>query len=171
MNNPTVSSGTSEGRQHLESHILRAPMAWLELISGIVLVACSGFYVYEAELLPDPFNPRAVGAGDFPMIIGIATLAASLGLALTGAVHVFSGKEHSHVTFHRPLSVVGGVAALIAGVLLLEHIGPLIGIAALAFMVMLAGGERRIGYLISVPAALSGAIYCIFVFVLGVYFS
>jgi len=171
MNNPTVNSAIVEEYQSRKAHLLRVPMAWLELVSGMVLVAIAGFYVYEAELLPDPFNPRAVGAGDFPMIVGLATVAASLFLTLLGVIHLISGKEHKHVTLHRPLSVAFGIAALIGGVLLLEHLGPLVGIATLSLLIMLAGGERRIGYLVAIPAALSGGIYSVFVLLLGVYFS
>lgn len=169
MNN-SISSGTTEDNQSVNAGLVKVSMPLLELLGGIVIAAVSGFYLYEAWLLPEPFNAKAVGAGEFPLIIAVGTLICALALTILGLVKLISGNTPEYASFPRLGNVVLVIVALIAVVSFMEVLGAFGSMAILSLMVMLAGGERRIGYLVSIPAVLGTAIYVVFVLALGVYF-
>ncbi|AEB58782.1 hypothetical protein MDS_2751 [Ectopseudomonas mendocina NK-01] len=53
----------------------------------------------------------------------------------------------------------------------LDRLGPLVGVALLAALTMLAAGERRPMQIIAVSLGLSLGLYAVFVLALGVSFS
>ncbi|NVK42848.1 MAG: tripartite tricarboxylate transporter TctB family protein [Oceanospirillaceae bacterium] len=155
---------------HRQVHSIQVPLVWLELVFGLVLLLVAGTYLYEAAKLPDPMNPKAVGAGDFPMIIAIGTLIAVFLMCCHGLVKIFREKEHERVELSRPLSVI--IAVLILGGIgaFLDSLGAIIATAGLSALLMIAVGERRPLHLIAVPMGLALGLYAIFVLALGVYF-
>ncbi|GGO75999.1 hypothetical protein GCM10011348_02170 [Marinobacterium nitratireducens] len=174
MNSSTAST-RSVPKEPVGSHrkqegVLQVPLVWLELLLGIVLLIVVGSYLYEAAKLPDPMNPKAVGAGDFPMMIAIGTLVAVFLMSCHGLVKIFSEKEHELVELSRPLSVIVAILVLVGIGAFLDSLGAIIATAGLSALLMLAVGERRPLQLIAVPLGLALGLYVIFVLALGVYF-
>jgi len=169
MNN-SISSDATEDNQSLSAGLVKISMPLLELLGGALIAMVSGFYLYEAWQLPEPFNAKAVGAGEFPLIIGVVTLICALALTILGLLKLISKNTPEYASFPRLGYVVLAIVALIAVVSFMEVLGAFVSMAILSFMVMLAGGERRIGYLVSIPVVLGATIYVVFVLALGVYF-
>lgn len=150
---------------------LRISLTWLELVVSFFLLAVISGYLVEAFALPSPYNKKSVGAGEFPIIIGIATLIPLLLLMALSLSKLIRNVEPQYVTISRPLGVVSAMGILIVQTLLLDKVGLIIGIAVFSALLMLSAGERRPAFFIGVPMALSLGMHAVFVLVLGVYFS
>lgn len=174
MNTSTASTqGTPKDpakSQRRQGHFIQVPLVWLEVVFGLVLLLIVGNYLYEATQLPNPMNPKAVGAGDFPMMIAIGTLIAVFLMCCHGLVKIFREKEHERVEFSRPLSVIVAILVLVGIGGFLDSLGAIIATAGLSALIMIAVGERRPLQLIAVPLGLALGLYAVFVLALGVYF-
>lgn len=146
---------------------IRFPLAWLEAGVSLFFLVLAGFYMSEAAKLPKPFSEGDVGAGRFPMIIGILTLIATA-LVIRAAVASIMRGDGEMVAIHRPLMVLFGMAALVVQAFLFETVGAVVAIAVATLLFMLICGERRPLHLIAVPALVTLGIYTTFTLALGV---
>lgn len=146
---------------------IRFPLAWLEAGVSLFFLVLAGFYMSEAAKLPKPFSEGDVGAGRFPMIIGILTLIATA-LVIRAAVASIMRGDGEMVAIHRPLMVLFGMAALVVQAFLFETVGAVVAIAVATLLFMLICGERRPLHLIAVPALVTLGIYATFTLALGV---
>ena len=174
MNSSTVSA-RSAPKESAKTHrrqerTIQIPLAWLELLFGLVLLIGVAVYLYEATQLPVPINPKAVGAGDFPMMIASGTLVAIFMMCCQGLWKVFREKKPVLVSLNRPVSVI--IAMLVLGGIgaFLDALGVIIAMVSLSALLMVAAGERRPLQLIAVPLGLALGLYAVFVLVLSVYF-
>jgi len=150
---------------------IRIPLPALELIIGAGLLAVVLRYLYEAYALPAPYNAMDIGAGGFPKLIAVATLAGLLIMLFFTVYHlVKGGQDYGIVVAPRILSVIAGVLLLLGQAALFEHLGVFFCVGFSAVGIMLASGEGRITHLIGVPIALVGFIYVVFSFALNVQF-
>jgi heme/copper-type cytochrome/quinol oxidase subunit 3 len=150
-----------------EGPAIRFPLAWLEAGLGFFFLVLAGLYMAEAAKLPKPFSEGDVGAGRFPMIIGVLTLIATA-LVIRAAVASIMRGDGDKVAIHRPLMVVFGMATLVLQAFLFETVGAVVTIAMATLLFMLIGGERRPLHLIAVPALVTLGIYATFTLALGV---
>lgn len=149
---------------------IRLPARALTIAVGIGLLCIVARYTYEAYALPKPLNPVDVGAGGFPKLIAVTTLAA-LGMLLAANMFIPAAKaEDDQVVVRRPWFVLLASIALVGQAVAFEVLGPVICVGLFALLIMAAAGERRLLHLAGVPAALSLGIYVIFALVLGVHF-
>lgn len=168
MNNTTTASADeSKG----DNQAIRLSLTWVELVTSFILLAIISGYLVEAFALPSPYNKKSVGAGEFPIIIGFATLIPLISLMLYSLANILRNATSRTISISRPLGVVLAIAILISQVLLLEKVGLIIGIGLFSSLLMLAAGERRPAFFIGVPMALALGMHVVFVVVLGVYFS
>lgn len=165
--NTTASTAASKG----DDQTIRLSLSWVELVTSFILLAIISGYLVEAFALPSPYNENSVGAGEFPIIIGIATLIPLLLLMVVSLTNILRNVTPIIVTVSRPIGVLLAMAILIIQTLLLEKVGLIIGIALFSALLMLAAGERRPAFFIGVPMALALGMHALFVVVLGVYFS
>jgi len=165
----TTTPSTDDGKG--DDQALRLPLTWVEFVTYFILSAIIAGYLVEAFALPSPYNEKSVGAGEFPIIIGIATLIPLTSLIIITLAKILRNVPPETVTISRPVGVLLAMAVLIVQALLLETVGLIIGIALFAALLMLAAGERRPAFYIGVPVALALGMYVVFVFVLGVYFA
>lgn len=162
---------TSDGYSKSEGRTIRLPLPWIELVTSIVLLAIISGYLVEAFAMPSPYNEKSVGAGAFPIIIGVATLIPLVSLLITSLVKILRNIPSEDVSISRPLGVLLAMVILILQALLLDTVGLIISIALFSALLMLAAGERRPVFIISIPIAFALGMYVVFVGVLGVYFS
>lgn len=167
--NKTIAAYAKDSKD--DHQAIRLSLTWVELITCLVLLAIVSGYLVEAFALPAPYNAKSVGAGEFPVIIGIATLIPLISLIVISLANIIRNAPSKTVIINRPLGVLLAITVLIAQVLLLDKVGLIIGIALFSALLMLAAGERRPAFYIGVPVALALGMYVVFVVVLGVYFS
>jgi hypothetical protein len=147
----------------------RVLLSVLELVVGLLLFAGTIFYLIQAYDLPKPFNPIDIGAGGFPTLLAVITLA-FLGLMIALAVYhlLLGGKAFGTVTVHRPLSVVSAAVLLVGQALFFEKAGVYACVGLFSLLIMFVCGERRFAHLLGVPVALISFIYFVFSFTLKV---
>lgn len=150
-----------------EGPALRLPLAWAEAGIGLFFLGLSGVYLAEAAKLPKPFSVGDVGAGRFPMIIGVLTLIATALLVRSAVSRALRGDPQA-VTVHHPLAILLGIAMLVVQAFLFETVGAFATIPVAALLFMLIGGERRIPHLVATPVLLTLGIYVTFTLALGV---
>lgn len=150
---------------------LKAPAGVLDVVAGVVLFAAFSLYGWYAWQLPGPMNPNGIGVGEFPLIIAVTSLVAVALMLAVGVVKCVRRSAHPVVTTCRPLSVVLAALVLLAIGAYLDRLGPLIGVAVISALTMLAAGERRPMQIIAVSLGLSLGLYAVFVLALGVSFS
>ena len=169
----TTSAETKEpttGARKAES-VVRAPAGVLDVLAGVVLLGAFGLYGWHAMQLPGPMNPNGIGVGEFPVIIAVASIVAVALMLGVGVIKCVRRSAHPVVTTCRPLSVVLAVLVLLGIGTYLDRLGPLVGVALLSALTMLAAGERRPMQIIAVSLGLSLGLYAVFVLALGVSFS
>ncbi len=168
----TMAQRDSDQQVSIESNSsFRIPLPALELIIGLALLATISFYLFEAYSLPKPYNAMDIGAGGFPMLLGIATLIGIILMLVISIYHlVIGGKIFGIVVAKRPFFVVAAIGIVIAQALLFELMGVVACVGIGAFLTMLACGERRPFHLVCVPVALVLFIYVVFVVALKVHF-
>lgn len=154
-----------------DDQAIRLSLTLVELIVCFILLAIVSAYLFEAFALPAPYNEKSVGAGEFPIIIGLGTLIPLISLIIITLSKIIRNVPPDTVTVSRPVGILLAMAVLIAQALLLETVGLIIGIALFAALLMLTAGERRPALYIGVPVALALGMYVVFIYVLGVYFS
>ena len=115
--------------------------------------------------------PNAIGVGEFPVIVAVATLFAVALMLCLGAIKCFRRSGQGVVAICRPLSVVLAIVLLLGVGAYLDRLGPVMGVAGLSALLMLVAGERRPLQIIAVSSGLSAGLYAIFVLALGVSFS
>lgn len=150
-----------------EGPAIHIPLAWLEAGIGLFFLVLAGFYMAEAAKLPKPFSVGDVGAGRFPMIIGVITLVATVLLVRAAVAGIMRGAEEK-VAIHHPVQIALGIVLLVVQAILFETIGAIATIAVAGLLFMLVGGERRPLHLIAVPALMALGIYATFTLALGV---
>ncbi|MCE8005159.1 tripartite tricarboxylate transporter TctB family protein [Billgrantia ethanolica] len=148
---------------------LRLKKKWLEIFVYVVLFLVNAFYFKEALELPGA--ARGVGAGGFPVLVSLLIGVSLVALILVSLIAAPKNDADAYVTVSRPVQVALTIAVMFVLVLSFRAIGPLVGIALLALLLMWLGGERRYLLLFSLPPLLSAGIYVLFVLVLGVYFD
>lgn len=151
--------------------VVRAPAGVLDVLAGVVLLGVFGLYGWHAMQLPGPMNPNGIGVGEFPVIIAVASIVAVALMLGVGVIKCVRRSAHPVVTTCRPLSVVLAVLVLLGIGTYLDRLGPLVGVALLSALTMLAAGERRPMQIIAVSLGLSLGLYAVFVLALGVSFS
>ena len=131
-----------QGSRNAEPEV-KAPAGVLDVLAGVVLFAAFGLYGWYALQLPGPMNPNGIGVGEFPLIIAVTGLVAVALMLGGGVIKCVRRSAHPVVTTCRPLSVVLATLVLLAIGAYLDRLGPLIGVAVIAALTMLAAGERR----------------------------
>lgn len=149
---------------------LALPRYLSELCAATVLLALTGYYVYEAWLLPAPLNPVDIGAGGFPMILGSATLAAVLIFWVRSAISLASGRHAEPIHIPRPIAVAVTAVALIGQAVVFAYINPFLCVGIFSVLIMLAAGERRPAHVIGTPLAIAVGIWLVFDILLNVHF-
>lgn len=149
---------------------LALPKYLSELCAATVLLAITGYYLYQAWLLPAPLNPVDIGAGGFPMILGSATLAAVLIFWVRSAISLASGRHAEPIHVPRPIAVAVGVLALIGQAVVFAYINPFLCVGIFAVLIILAAGERRPAHVLGVPIAIAAGIWLMFDILLNVHF-
>lgn len=167
--NKTTAASTDDSKG--DGQAIRLSLTWVELITCFILLVIISGYLFEAFALPAPYNEKSVGAGEFPIIIGIATLIPLISLIVISLANIIRNAPSQTVVISRPIGVLLAIAILIVQALLLGKVGLIIGIALFSALLMLAAGERRPAFYIGVPLALALGMHVVFVVVLGVYFS
>lgn len=148
----------------------RISLTWVELAIGLIFLIMGGYYMIEAMGLPKPRNPNAIGAGYFPVIVATGILTTVAMLLCFSLVKRLRKAKVDIVFIRRPFSVLAAMLILLGQVLLLESMGVIACTAAFSALLMVAAGERRLVYLVSIPLALTLGIYVVFSLALGVPF-
>lgn len=143
------------------------PLAALELVVGLALLAVAALYLRDALRLPASMNPADVGAGRFPLIVGGAAAATLSALALRAVLFMMRGDQRL-AQIGRPGWVLVGMALLIAQAATFTTLGAGPVIAGSSLLLMLACGERRALHLLVSPVVLTAGIYLIFTYALGI---
>ncbi|WP_277374343.1 tripartite tricarboxylate transporter TctB family protein [Pseudomonas sp. AA-38] len=143
----------------------------MDILAGVVLLGVFGLYGWHALQLPGPMNPNGIGVGEFPVIIAVTSLVAVVLMLGVGVLKCLRRSAQQMVTTCRPLPVVLAVLVVLGIGTYLDKLGPLIGVAVLSALTMLAVGERRPMQIIAVSLGLSLGLYAVFVLALGVSFS
>ena len=174
MSIPTASTRRqpelSDNSQQKHEPAIKLPMVWLEVVFGFILLFVIGSYLYEAIKLPRAMNAKAMGAGDFPMIIAIGSLVAVFVMFCFGLVKLLKEKDHELVAFSRPVWVIAAMVVLVVIGSFLEYLGAISGVGSLVALLMFLAGERRPIQLIAVPLGMALGLYAVFILALGVYF-
>jgi hypothetical protein len=147
---------------------LRAPLAALDIVGSVALLAIFGAYYLQARALPKPLNEIDIGAGGFPTLLAIGALIAIVGVGVAAVLRAFDPVPVSWVSVRRPAFVILAVIIMAAGAIWFEKLGTLPSVVLICLGTMLACGERRIVHLIGVPIALAAFIYVVFVLALSV---
>ncbi len=150
---------------------VKVSQKWLEVAVYTLILGADIFYTLEALALPGASAPGSLGAGGFPAIVGVVSGILLLMLIGKSVMKTKLGIVDMRVFVHRPLQVIAVMMVMMAQVVIINVVGPIIGIILLAFLVMWLGGERRYVLLLTIPPLLSLGIYAIFVLMLGVYFG
>lgn len=167
--NKTKAASTADSKG--DGQAIRLSSTWAELTTCFILLIIVSGYLFEAFALPAPYNEKSVGAGEFPIIIGVATLIPIISIIVISLANIIRNVPSETVIISRPIGVSLATAILIVQALLLDKVGLIVGIALFSALLMLAAGERRPVFYIGVPVALALGMHAVFVGVLGVYFS
>jgi len=133
----------------------RSPDFW----SGLVLAALGGYIVNEARGW-DYLGPDGPGPGFFPMWYGIAIIALSL-------VLVVSGKAEA-VDWRATGRALGAWAAFACAVAVLKAVGFAVSFAALTFFIATVMYRRKPALAALVAVAVVAGFYLVFPLALGV---
>jgi hypothetical protein len=176
MNTSSVSAASGKAKKPMAGArnaqpLIRVPAAVLDVLAGLILLGVFGWYGWAALQLPASLNPNAIGVGEFPTIIAVAALVSVVLMLCLGVVRCLRHSPQDVTTICRPWSVVLAILILLGIGTYLDKLGPVIGVAALSALLMLAAGERRPLQITAVSLGLSAGLYAIFVLALGVSFS
>lgn len=158
-----------EGKQR-GADCIRLPLPLLEVAAGLMLLAILIWYILDAQKLPKPFNETDIGAGGFPLLIAVGTIAATLLMIGLGVAGIFGRMEKEVTRWRRPFYVLVTGFIFIAQAAWFETLGVYVCVAVFSAAVMLAAGERRLRYVLGVPLALVAFIYVVFATALNVVF-
>lgn len=141
-----------------------------ELSAGVVLLALLCWYLWQSALLPEPYNPVDIGAGGFPMLLGVATLIAVVLFLARTILRLTSGAPEEPLEIGRPVAVLVTAALFVAIAALFDRVNGFLVIWAFTLLVHLAAGERRPVHLVGVPVATTAGIWVVFSLLLNVHF-
>lgn len=147
---------------------LRGSLPVVDLVGCTILLGVFVWYFLQAADLPAPLNKIDIGAGGFPYLLAVATIAAIIAVAIAAIVRMLDPVPVRWVAVRRPLSIAAGAAFMILEGIWFEKIGAVASILIFALATMLACGERRLLHLVGVPVLLAGFIYGVFVLALSV---
>lgn len=149
---------------------IRLPLPLLEVAAGLMFLAILIWYILSAQKLPKPFNETDIGAGGFPLLIAVGTIAATLLMIGLGVAGIFGRVEKEVIRWRRPFYVLVTGLIFIAQAAWFETQGVYACVALFSAAVMLAAGERRPLHVLGVPLALVAFIYVVFTISLNVVF-
>jgi len=155
-------------RRRFDTEIIRQPLRLLEILGCLAILGVFAVYLGAARSLPAPFNQMDIGAGGFPKLVAIATIAAATLVLVAAITKSLLRLPFEMVAIHRPLMVAVGIFALVLQALLFTRIGALATIGSFGFLTMLIAGERRPLHLVASPLLLVGFVYLVFVAAFGV---
>jgi putative tricarboxylic transport membrane protein len=137
-----------------------------ELLAAIILTSFGGFVIYEARGLPygSEFGP---GPGFFPLWIGIAIVACSLGMVCADFLRNRNEKRVEVATAGMARAL-GAWLAFVLAIALLSLFGFALSLGLLAAFLVLVLDRRSLWVAFSIAAGLAVGFHLVFTVALGV---
>lgn len=150
-------------------NFLRMPLPALDFAGCSTLLASFLWYLGQASALPKPLNATDIGAGGFPYLLAIASIAAIIVVVIGAIVRALDAVPVEWVSVRRPFAVLITAGLFVAEAFWFEQLGTVACLLIFALATMLAAGERRLLHLVGTPLLLTGFVYGVFVLALSVH--
>ncbi len=138
---------------------------YVDIISGILLIALGSIYFYSANTLPEALTTEPLGPAGFPQFLAVVLIALSLWILVKAILD--KSEEANSATKFTPrdirclLLVIGMMVLYVAGIQLLGYTVSTFLFAAVCFCLMGASWRKPTGVLI--PSAVI-AVVCYLLF-------
>lgn len=115
-------------------------MAHAEIISGLIFIVVSAWFLFQAMQFPPPINPTDVGPGAFPIVIAVLISIFSIVVIVKGFL---DGSKTGYISIKRWKSIVVSIGVIILYGFAISIIGLYLATALFFPVLLILASERN----------------------------